>query len=135
MALFGRPVRNSQKRRRTFMAWAAAFALLMETLIPLSVAWASDVVDDDELLVICTANGIQAITIDQNGEPIESTNTGSCPFCLVHMAPVVFNSQAPTVAALVSPTTGNYFTQTSFYTPSNIWCGTTRPSRAPPPSV
>ena len=135
MALFGRPVCNAQKRRRTFMAWVAAFALLMEALTPLSVAWASDVLDDGELRVICTANGVQTITVDQNGEPVESTNTGSCPFCLAHMAPVIFNSQAPAVAVLVSPTTGHDFTQPSLYTPSSIRCRTTRPSRAPPPSV
>lgn len=134
MARSGRLFDKTHMTRRAFVAWLAVFALFAQALMPLTQAWAHDAQTDGELQVICTPNGVQMIAIGQDGEPIEPADTASCPFCMAHTAPVVFSSVVPFVAAPALPT-GHDFAQPSFYTPSSIWRGGPRPSRAPPLSV
>lgn len=134
MARSGRLFGKTHVTRRAFVAWLAVFALFAQALMPLTQAWAFDAGAGGELQVICTANGVQTIAIGQDGAPIEPADTVSCPFCMAHTAPVVFSSEAPTITARALPT-GHDFAQPSLYTPSSIWRGAPRPSRAPPLSV
>lgn len=80
--------RKRTVRPRSFVVWLIALSLLLQGLMPLGQALASDDGFGDNLQVICTAQGIKTITVDENGQPTDPKEAVSCPFCLVH-APTV----------------------------------------------
>ena len=64
--------------------WLAAFALLLQALMPL--AQAVQVQNEDgefSSLIICTAYGLQQISIGSDSEPSDgAASSESCPICL-----------------------------------------------------
>lgn len=89
MAHNGRHFKPSQRpaRRHAFAAWLTAFALLVQGLVPLGQALAFESAGGD-FQVICTAQGVKTIAVDENGQPTDPQDTVACPFCLVH-APAI----------------------------------------------
>lgn len=109
MARSGRLLNKTRMTHRAFVAWMAVFALFAQVLAPLSAAWAFDAKSPSEVLVICTANGIQTTTIGGDGTPIETPTYGvACPFCVLHVSAAVFSpsltSSMPAYAGLTRHT-------------------------------
>jgi len=134
MARSGRLFSKTHVTRRASVAWLAVFVLFAQALMPLTQAWAHDAQTDGELQVICTANGVQTITLGLDGEPIEAVDTVSCPFCTIHTVTGIFTPHTTAISTVVAPIGLNIVQPTTF-TPSSIWRGSPRPSRAPPLSV
>lgn len=131
---FAKTHAQAHATRRAFVAWLAVFALFAQVLAPLSSALAFEAGAGDEFQVICTANGVKTITINQDGEPPHPAAARSCPFCITHTAPGIFTPEAITVTATVTPFAQN-FAQPIAYVQSSIWRGSPQPARAPPLSI
>lgn len=134
MTRFGHLFDKTKMTRRAFVAWLSVFVLFAQALMPLTQAWAHDAQTDGELQVICTANGVQTITLGLDGEPIEAVDTVSCPFCTIHAVTGIFTPHTTALSTVVAPIELDVVQPTTF-TPSSIWRGAPRPSRAPPLSV
>lgn len=134
MARFGRFIRMNGKSRRALMAWVAMFALIAQTMTPLSAASAYDSALGGELQVICTAHGVQTIAIGADGAPIEQAQLVQCPFCMMHGAAAVC---APECASLksITPTQTSTFTRPHADTHASLWRAQPRPPRGPPLNV
>ncbi|MFC1672617.1 DUF2946 domain-containing protein [Pseudomonadota bacterium] len=120
--------------RRASVAWLAVFALFVQAMAPLSAAWASGTGAGGELQVICTANGVKTIAIDQDGLPIDPTEAVTCAFCVLHAS-----------GAILTPKISERFTHSVVEQDSyalvlsdvhaNLWRASPRPPRGPPLSA
>ena len=67
-----------------WVRWVAVFALLFQALMPLAqTVQVEDEFGDFRTLVICTAYGLQQITVGSDTEPDDESSTSeSCPVCM-----------------------------------------------------
>lgn len=118
---------------RAATAWLLAFALFVQAFMPLANAWAYES-NADGVQVICTANGVQTIAVDRDGNPLEPQQSvqTSCPFCVLHVSAAVL---APTLSG-PSTRIEETATRVSYRTEADlqvsIWRALPRPPRGPP---
>lgn len=132
MGLSTRQQRKMHDTRRQLTVWFAAFALIDQILMPFAQAMAFDANQGIEYQVICTANGIKQIPIDQNGTPIEPVDLVTCSSCVMHVAPVLLTPQLSTQIIIEEPVEHAAFGLPVQITQASIWRSSLRPSRAPP---
>lgn len=123
--------RSPKRKLRAISAWLIVFAMLAQSFVPVGGALAS-AGNDAEKIFVCTVNGIQSVSLDSDGVPIESADQVSCPFCILHLSALLSGqnfsiSEAPfAVEATLAPESRVN------QSPASIWRSTSKPSRAPP---
>lgn len=123
------------KRRSTLNkvgAWLAILAILVQGLMPVGSALASSWDDGATEILVCTANGIQSISLDANGAPIEPRALGTCPFCTLHVTAIPAEQNFDTSKVLFARQAATVFSSPVHQSTTNIWRATPAPSRAPP---
>lgn len=116
----------------TVRAWLAIFAILAQGLLPVGSAVAATLDDGATEIIVCTANGIQSIALDENGAPVEPKTQGACPFCILHVTaiPSEQNFDTTKIHFVAQATTVTW--SPIHHRPVTVWRATPAPSRAPP---
>lgn len=123
----------TKQKPRALSMWLAVFALLAQSLIPLVTGPSVAASEMPEQTVICTANGIKTITLDDRGTISDIEIQAACPFCVLHavalpVADCVDHEPAQTLVH----TTIEPCSTADDSRPSNVWLLKPGPSRAPP---
>ncbi|MBL4613448.1 MAG: hypothetical protein JKY27_01035 [Magnetovibrio sp.] len=132
MGLFAHKRNKALFAHRQLTVWAAAFVLIVQMLLPFGQAVAFDVDQDIEYQIICTANGIKQIPIDQNGAPIEPVDAVSCSSCVMHVVAALLAPQVTALISIEEPVEHASFGLPVEQVQISVWRGSLRPSRAPP---
>lgn len=104
-----------------FVVLAAVFALLIQAMLPSAVMAAQSAATDG--LVICTAQGMETVRSDADGQPAKSVGGQPCPYCLAAATAAVVIGQNISVALVA------YTARPSFH----IAPAQDRPTLARPP--
>ncbi len=77
-------------------------AVLMHLMVQVAPLWMPVLSGGGQTIQICSSQGIETITLDKNGVPIENSNAPKhdCPFCL---AQTTLSLNAPALAPLITP--------------------------------
>ncbi|MDX1738788.1 MAG: hypothetical protein R3261_11165 [Alphaproteobacteria bacterium] len=110
-------------------ALLALFAMLFQAVLPLGNAIAADA--GIEQIVICTPNGIETVSLDADGNPIETETEVVCSSCILQAAVFLVSpdNHNPDIAYLAE--TVEVWSQIEFI-PVNHQNSTPRLTRAPP---
>ena len=117
---------------RSLAALITIFALIVQMLLPFGQALAFSSDQSIEYQIICTANGIKKIPIEQNEAPAQPSDSIPCSTCVVHMSPVLIVPQLASLIIIIEPVEHAVFGLPSQQIQSSVWRSSLRPSRAPP---
>ena len=120
---------------RAVTAWLVALSLLVQGLVPLGQALAAEEGFGDNFQVICTAQGVKTIAVDENGQPTDPKEAVSCPFCLVHASAVGIAPQDNLSLSFPHETLKASFGVVRTDRHANLWHARPRMPRGPPLSV
>ena len=126
------PKPKLRTKLRAFGVWLAILTMLAQAFVPVGSALASTSDDGATQILVCTANGIQAISLDADGAPIEHKTQGSCPFCILHVAAIPSEQSFETFKVLFTAEATTVIWSPVNQNPATIWRATPGPSRAPP---
>lgn len=135
MRLFARKQNKARLAHRRLTTWACLFALIAQIFVPLGQVLASDTDQGIEYQLICTADGVKQILIDETGAPIEPQDVVSCAFCLMHAPPILIAPQLSAVGVVEALGEQAIFARPVHQVQTNIWRGRLHLTRAPPLSV
>ena len=127
---------TSPKRKlRVYSAWFVILAMLAQIFVPVGSTLASITSDGSDKIFVCTVNGIQEISLDGDGVPVEQAVKSSCSFCILHFTSIPSGQSLETFKVPFATVTLRVAWSPVSQSPSTIWRVTPGPSRAPPSSV
>ena len=134
MRLNGQTSIRMAKTQRALMAWLAVVALFVQAFAPLSAAWAFDAQATGDVQVICTANGVQTISLGKDGGPVEQQDGFSCPLCVLHASAIsVWDANDDVIQPEVLE--AQAFVLPGDFSHASVWRALPRPPRGPPVTV
>jgi len=135
MGIFANNRSKTKLSRRRLTALAAAFALIVQIILPLGQVLAFDGGQGVDYQAICLPKGFTFAPVERDDAPVTPTYAVPCPLCTLQLAPALPAPQDIALIVIDAPAQHAAYGLPLQHARTSIWRDTLQPSRAPPFSV